>query len=519
MPKYRRTFTPRTAGQTPAVPHFRAMLRESALAVEVSPLQETVSGAAVTHSSDDGRMLLQLISEGWGSSGYYSGAVLEQAARDRRFAAGLHLYLDHPSASEEHDRPERSVRDLAAVLTEDARYDADRRALVALAKPLPTYRDLLSDKDFVEAVGLSIRAGGLAEYGTAEGRDGLIVQEIRDAASVDFVTRAGRGGKVLALLESARTRLRESPTEATRTLLDHAIRAAYVSGERSYAYVRDFDPVRGVVWFETGGAGESACWEQPYRDHATGIELYGPRRQVLPETVYRPVVVTDYVESAEPAPTTTDVTDGAPPTGSPNPPREQEPDMSGTNTGGQPGQAGTATVVDTAAIQIEAREAAAARDTAVRERDTALQEAADATARATRAEQELARFRAVEKARPIIEAQLAEAGLPRAAQAKVVAGVVARVPLTEAGLLDEAALKTLVEAEATAEKTYLAQLAEASGAGRVAGFGQTAQPTGQAPASPWATPDAEPNTALVEAYRNRGLSAEAAVAAARGRAV
>ncbi|GAA2644968.1 hypothetical protein GCM10010399_93580 [Dactylosporangium fulvum] len=510
MPKYRRTF---------AVPgrSLRTPLRESALATDLAPLRETAGGAPVATIASDGRMFLQLISEGWGSSGYYSAAVLEQAARDRRFASGLHLYMNHPSAAEEHDRPERDVRDLAAVLTEDARYDHDRRALVALAKALPTYRDLLGDKDFVKAVGLSIRAGGLAEYGTAEGRDGLIVQEIRDAASVDFVTRAGRGGKVLALLESARTRLQETSAEQTRTALERAVRAAHHAGDGWWTYVRDYDPDRGVVWFEAGGPDAGGTWEQAYAINGGDVVLLGPRRPVVAETVYRPVV-TDYVESAEPVPTTTDVTDGAPPTGSPNTP-EEEPDMSGTNTGAQPGQAGTAPVVDTAAIQIEAREAATARDKAVGERDAALQEASTARTERDTARAELARYKAVEAARPKVETQLAESGLPQAAQARIVAGLMQRVPLNEAGQLDETALKTLAEAEATAEKTYLAQLAEASGVGRVAGFGQTVQPTSQPAAAGWSTPAPQADQALVEAYKARGLNAEAATAAARGRAV
>ncbi|GAA2346877.1 hypothetical protein [Dactylosporangium salmoneum] len=491
-------------------------LRESAPAVEAAPLVESTAAGLVTPASG-GRLLVQLISEGWGSSGYYAGSVLEQAARDRRFPAGLPLFLDHPSATEEHDRPERSVRDLAAVLTEDARWDQSRRALIAEAKALPTYRDLLTDRDFVEAVGLSIRAGGLAEYGTAEGRDGLIVKEITEAQSVDFVTRAGRGGKVLALLESARTKLREAPTEQVRAALDKAVRDAYSSDDR-YAWVRDWDPDRSVCWFDLGGP-DGGTWEQQYLTSGADVALLGPRRQVTAVTVYRPVgpppAAAELGESANP--TTTDVTDGAPPTGSPNTP-EEEPDMSGTNTGGQPGQAGTAPVVDTAAIQLEAREAAVARDRAVGERDTALAEAATQKARADKAEAELALFRAVESARPLVAAQLAEAGLPAAAQARITAGVTQRVPMTESGQLDQNGLRTLVEAEVTAEKAYLAQLQEAAGAGQVTGFGQA--PAQQPPAATsWSTPAVEPNAALVEAYRGRGLTAEAARAAAQGRAV
>lgn len=519
MPKHRpprRVFAPRTPGRQPGVPHFRIKLRESAATAERTSLVETTLGTV----GQSGRMLVQLISAGWGSSGHYSPDVLREAARTKRFPIGLHLYMDHPGASEEIDRPERSVHDLAAVLTEDARYDDTRKALVAEAKPLPTYRELLGDKDFLEAVGLSIRAGGLAEYGQVGDRKGLIVKEITEAQSVDFVTKAGRGGKVLALLESARTKLAESPTEQIRVALERAVRAAYGVGEHRYAWIRDFDPDRAVAWFDTDADGDSAqagTWEQAYATNGIDVALLGPRRQVTAVTVYRPVAavpdeVVAFGESAEP--TTTDVTDGAPPTGTPTQPEEGSA-MAETSTGTAPAAAG----IDVAAIQIEAREAVAARDKVTGERDTALQEAAAQKARADNAEAELALFRAVESARPLIAAQLAESGMPAAAQNAVTAYVTERVPLTESRQLDQNALRELVEARATAEKAYVAQLQEAAGAGQVSGFGQA--PAQQVAAtSSWATPAVEPNAALVEAYRARGLTAPgAAEAAARGRAV
>ena len=55
-------------------------------------------------------------------------------------------------------------------------------------------------------IGVSIRAGGKVHEGEAEGRAGLLVEEINLVQSVDFVTRAGAGGKVLAqFAEAARS--------------------------------------------------------------------------------------------------------------------------------------------------------------------------------------------------------------------------------------------------------------------------------------------------------------------------
>lgn len=155
------------------------------------------------------RQRIKLIDAGWGSSGYYSPSVLEEAGRDQIWPAGTHMYLDHPSATEAIDRPERSVKDLAAVLTTPATY-ADG-ALWAETQVFSPFQQLLAEKK--DAIGVSIRAAGTAEYGEAEGRDGLIVTKLTEGISVDFVTRAGRGGEIVELLESARTALEEAVSD------------------------------------------------------------------------------------------------------------------------------------------------------------------------------------------------------------------------------------------------------------------------------------------------------------------
>lgn len=61
--------------------------------------------------------------------------------------------------------------------------------------------------------------------------------------------------------------------------------------------------------------------------------------------------------------------------------------------------------------------------------------------------------------------------LPQPVVDRIVATATRTVPLTESGQLDTAALDTAVDAARTAEEAYVARLAEASGAGRVRGFG------------------------------------------------
>jgi hypothetical protein len=149
-----------------------------------------------------------LIRAGWGSAGYYGPDVL---AKDGPTAwpAGTQNYLDHPSLSESVDRPERSVKDLASRLVTDPVWDDAADGLVAEVEVFPQWGDLLNE-DFASNIGLSIRAYGTAEQGEAEGRTGPIITSIDEGISVDWVTKAGAGGRVLELIESARATIREA---------------------------------------------------------------------------------------------------------------------------------------------------------------------------------------------------------------------------------------------------------------------------------------------------------------------
>lgn len=160
----------------------------------MTTITETVD-ATVAATIGHGRYLIRLIDAGQGSSGVYESSVLREAAASRVWPAGTHMYIDHPSATEDRDRPERTLRDLAGVLAEDARWDPASDALVAEAKIFGAYRPMLDE--LAGDIGVSIRA--LAEQDRAGN-----VTRIVEGLSVDFVTRAGRGGKVLQILESAR---------------------------------------------------------------------------------------------------------------------------------------------------------------------------------------------------------------------------------------------------------------------------------------------------------------------------
>jgi hypothetical protein len=167
-----------------------------ATASEVVELGEAVKGTGR-------RRKIQLITAGWSKNGrYYPASVLADAARNKVFPAGTPMYADHPTLTEKVERPERSIRDLAARLDSDARYE--NGALVSEATSFGTWNQILNGPDgLAENVEVSVRCFGELAEGTAEGREGLIVERITEGRSVDFVTEGAAGGKVLELLEAA----------------------------------------------------------------------------------------------------------------------------------------------------------------------------------------------------------------------------------------------------------------------------------------------------------------------------
>lgn len=150
-----------------------------------------------------GKYPVKVIQPGWGSSGYYSETVLAASAQ---LFEGAQMFWNHPKSSDNYERPERDLRDLAGVLT-NVRYEetnANGAGIYGDATVFEPFRETLNE--IGPYIGVSIRAGGKVHEGEAEGRAGLLVEEINLVQSVDFVTRAGAGGKVLAqFAEAARS--------------------------------------------------------------------------------------------------------------------------------------------------------------------------------------------------------------------------------------------------------------------------------------------------------------------------
>lgn len=247
-----------------------------------------------------GRIKLRIIDQGKGTSGTYPAATLEAAAKDKIFAKGTHMYADHMSATEAFDRPEGSIKNLAGVLESDAVYEDG--ALYAEAKVFPAWRDIL-DPEVFEHIGVSIRAS--AEVDEARGE--RTVTKLVHAESVDFVTKAGRGGRVMEVIESARVNTRairhgvaEATANDTREWLQSAVKASLDGDDSRWAWVRDFDDTN--VWYEADGEDGTHTYQQGYTLSGNTAELTGDPVEVRVETRYTPITSAPADESKSPLP-------------------------------------------------------------------------------------------------------------------------------------------------------------------------------------------------------------------------
>lgn len=399
-------------------------------------------------STPSNRKKIQIITPGWGSSGYYSAAVLERAATEKVIPAGTHMYLNHASESERHDRPERDVEKIAAVLVEDATWDGTR--LVSEAELIGPHAELIDS--LAPYIGVSISGSATdVVIGEAEGRTGPIIEGLAHVASVDFVTHAGRGGMVL--LESARPSIvnaravsngiAEATANDTREQLQQILRDTF-GADKSWVWVRDFDDT--TVWYEHETPDSSGTYAIGYTVDVAGvIALSGSPTEVRATTTYVPVT--------RPDSTTTTAT-------------ESEEDTMPK-------------------IQIEESEHARLTETAGRV--DALQQEND-TLKAeigSLKEADAARIRA-DRARVLIGESAEKAGVTFTALEE--RGLLADLPTGEDGALDEAAFtETVTKAATEAAKTG------SQGTG-VRGFGESATtPEGtvaeSAPTtSPWGSP-------------------------------
>ena len=151
-----------------------------------------------------GEITLTVITPGFNKSRrrFYPAEVLK---RDYKVFEGSKMFIDHATDRQEQSRPEGSVRDWAASLTNLWVEDDGRvRATAAVIDPefKKKLENLAQHKKLGE-MGISIRAAGEASDAEIEGHRTQLVERLIMGRSVDFVTYPSAGGGV-EVLESAR---------------------------------------------------------------------------------------------------------------------------------------------------------------------------------------------------------------------------------------------------------------------------------------------------------------------------
>jgi hypothetical protein len=195
---------------------------EAAAAVELTGdcIALTETGAA-----DDDTFPVKIIQEGWGTSGYYGREMLARCA-PAAFPPGTHMYWNHPTKHEAQERMGlRDLRDLAAVLIERPAWREDGFAgagVYSRFKPFGGFTQTV--REMAPFIGVSIRAMGQGVESEVDGRKGILVTGLEADTdglhSVDFVPRAGAGGKYLAMFESAHGGATSSQQEKETDLMD-----------------------------------------------------------------------------------------------------------------------------------------------------------------------------------------------------------------------------------------------------------------------------------------------------------
>lgn len=418
-----------------------------------------------------------------GSSGYYSEAMLRACAGI--FEAGTHVFLDHPSQDEKYGRPERSVRDLAGKLVSAAVYEND--GLYADVEVYPHFAPII--EAMAGDIGMSIRGGGTAAPSEDPNIPGPIITELAYIESVDFVTVPGAGGRLVALLESARE---------GKDLVEARNVAGWLESRLHERFTCLADDMYGDGYLTreerislSSGVGD-ALKAFVARVESDAPQLFTRDLWVAPGPV--PAATTEAVSTPKGAPVA-EINEGAPPAGGGS---EATPvDMT------EAANRATARVGELETQLAEAREnARLASDQSV--------QLAEANRLLRAANERITRLEGAETARFAVAEAFKSANLPAVALARVTAAVVGlngnALPLAE-GVVDRTRLKAAIDAQILSEAEYVASVAADRGAGVPRGMG----------AAKSELTEAQATSALADAYKLIGLEDDLAASAAKGR--
>jgi hypothetical protein len=466
----------------PLVAALAGSIRRKAVAESTATLERPATRTSVTEASvggatatRPGRMLVRLIAAGISKNGNaYSAQVLREAARNRAWPAGCQTMVDHASDEEEQQHPSGSIKNLAGVLTEDARWDEGTQSLVAEVRLFEPWRGPLTD--MAESIGMSIRAWVSGEHGVYEGQDAFVVQKIEAGRSVDFVTVPAAGGAIISVLEAVGNPVATGEAASLGGWLESRLHLTLTQYADDMYGAGQLTREERIVLSGAIGDGLQAWTARVERDAGqlfqrsrfSEPELAAPiaagesaptEPAAQPETPTGPAD-----EPAEAEPTTPvvtpDVTDGAPPA-DPAPPIIEEEPVSGIQTGAPPEQAGTAVP--------DIEPTATAQPTAEALSVTVQQMLAEAMRPLT---DQIAAFQAREgqrdaEARALRNRQAATEAVTAALRGsehtdvaasitgRVTARVTADVPTTAEGVVDTARLGELITAVIADEATHV----------------------------------------------------------------
>lgn len=140
----------------------------------------------------------------WGSSAYYPAEVLERDASEV-IVPGIKMYENHQTYTEESERPEGDVSKLVGKVTSYGEFEVDNPEGPGIYADVEFYDSYVDRINEIGGdIGLSINGNGDYVEGEIDGRYGKIITKLVNIKSVDVVTAAGAGGKLVSILESAR---------------------------------------------------------------------------------------------------------------------------------------------------------------------------------------------------------------------------------------------------------------------------------------------------------------------------
>lgn len=158
----------------------------------------------VNEAAKDGQILIKVIQEGQGSMAYYPKDVLKRDAA-ALCPDGTQMFANHQTAKESMDYPVGDVTKLWASTVGNAFWDEtgkDGPAVYTYAKPFAPYKEALASMK--GDIGVSIRGLGRASMNEDYSKTTPTMTKFTGSRSVDFVTRAGAGGKIVEVFESLR---------------------------------------------------------------------------------------------------------------------------------------------------------------------------------------------------------------------------------------------------------------------------------------------------------------------------